>query len=199
MNYLAHAFLSGKDPDFLLGNITADLLKGNIHKNLDEKVSIGVIHHRKIDVFTDNHPDFQACLPILYPLHGKYASVVLDILFDYFLVQHWHCFSNISLEEFSEATYKVLLENIEKLPLTSQTQLRAMIQGNWLVHYGHIEGLSYCFSRLTKRVAQPQWLESWQISLDKERYLLEKSFLSLFPEMIDFSKKQASLQNVMIW
>jgi acyl carrier protein phosphodiesterase len=199
MNYLAHAFLSGKDPDFLLGNITADLLKGNIHKILAEKVSHGVIHHRKIDVFTDNHPDFQSCLPILYPLHGKYASVVLDILFDYFLVQNWDCFSTISLEEFSEATNKILLENIDKLPSSSQTQLRAMIQGNWLLHYGHYEGLSYCFTRLTKRVAQPQWLESWHISLHNEGYLLEKSFLSLFPEMIAFSKKQASLQNVMIW
>ena len=85
MNYLAHAFLSGRDPDFLLGNITADMLKGNVHRNLAEGVSDGVIHHRKLDIFTDNHPDFQICLPVLYPLHGKYAGVVLDILFDYFL------------------------------------------------------------------------------------------------------------------
>ena len=82
MNYLAHAFLSGEDPEFLLGNVTADLLKGNFHKSLSEKISAGVLHHRKIDVFTDNHPEFRSCLPILYPQHGKYASVVLDILFD---------------------------------------------------------------------------------------------------------------------
>ena len=199
MNYLAHAFLSGRDPDFLLGNITADMLKGNVHRNLAEKVSDGVIHHRKMDIFTDNHPDFQICLPVLYPLHGKYAGVVLDILFDYFLVKNWHCFSSISLEEFSAVTNKLLLENIEKLPVSSQSQLRAMIQGKWLLHYGHYDGLSYCFLRLTKRVAQPQWLESWHLSLENEGTMIEKSFLSLFPDMIEYSKKQASLRNVVIW
>jgi acyl carrier protein phosphodiesterase len=53
--------------------------------------------------------------------------------------------------------------------------------------------------RLTKRVAQPQWLESWHISLQKEGDTIEKSFLSLFPDMIEYSKKQASLRNVVIW
>jgi acyl carrier protein phosphodiesterase len=93
----------------------------------------------------------------------------------------------------------LLLENIEKLPDSSQNQLREMIQGNWLLHYGHYEGLSYCFLRLTKRVAQPQWLESWHVSLQKEGKIIEKSFLSFFPDMIEYSKKQASLRNVGIW
>ena len=91
------------------------------------------------------------------------------------------------------------LNNIQCLEDLSQIQLRAMIQGNWLLHYGHYEGLSYCFLRLTKRVAQPQWLESWHVSLQKEGDTIEKSFLSLFPDMIEYSKKQASLRNVVIW
>lgn len=93
----------------------------------------------------------------------------------------------------------LLLDNIEKLPDSTQSQLRAMIQGNWLLHYGHYEGLSYCFLRLTKRVAEPQWLESWHVSLKQEGIMIEKSFLSLFPDMIEYSKKQASLRNVVIW
>lgn len=199
MNYLAHAFLSGEDPEFLLGNVSADLLKGNIHKNLSGKISAGVQHHRKLDIFTDNHPEFRACLPNLYPEHGKYAAVVLDILYDYYLVKNWHFFSLVSLEEFCEKTNSLLLTSVEYLPEKIETQLKMMIKGNWLSHYGHHEGLSYCFLRLTKRVAQPIWLEKWQITLENNGDLIESSFLSFFPEMMEYSNKEATLQNVKIW
>jgi len=199
MNYLAHAFLSGEDPEFLLGNVSADLLKGNIHKTLSEKISVGVQHHRKLDIFTDNHPEYRTCLPNLYPEHGKYASVVLDILFDFYLVKNWDYFSPISLEEFCEKTNILLLSSVEYLPGLVETQLKMMIKGNWLSHYGHHEGLSYCFQRLTKRVAHPIWLEKWQITLENKGYLLESSFLSFFPEIMEYSQKEATLQNVKIW
>lgn len=199
MNYLAHAFLSGEDPEFLLGNVSADLLKGNIHKTLSEKISFGVQHHRKLDIFTDNHPEYRACLPNLYPEHGKYASVVLDILFDFYLVKNWDSFSPISLEEFCEKTNILLLSRVEDLPGHVEKQLKMMIKGNWLSHYGHHEGLSYCFQRLTKRVAHPIWLEKWRITLENKGDLLESSFLSFFPEMMEYSQKEATLQNVKIW
>lgn len=198
MNYLAHAFLSGEDPEFLLGNVTADLLKGNFHKSLSEKISAGVLHHRKIDVFTDNHPEFRSCLPILYPQHGKYASVVLDILFDYFLVKNWHLFNDHSLDTFCEKTNLLLLSGISLLPANVEIQLKSMIQGNWLYNYGHQEGLTYCFLRLTKRVAQPDRLTNWQETLDNKGEFLATSFLNFFPELIAYSKNEANLQNVMI-
>ncbi|MEY3322485.1 MAG: hypothetical protein RLZZ417_2068 [Bacteroidota bacterium] len=198
MNYLAHAFLSGEDPQFLLGNVTADLLKGNLHKNLSEKISAGVQHHRKIDIFTDNHPDYRACLPNLYPGHGKYASVVLDILFDFYLVKNWHLFSKIPIESFCEKTNILLMSHVEYLPGQVEIQLKSMIKGNWLLHYGHFEGLTYCFLRLTNRVAQPAWLENWQFTLETKGDIIESSFLSFFPELINFSKSEAILQNVKI-
>lgn len=198
MNYLAHAFLSGEDPQFLLGNVTADLLKGNLHKNLAEKISAGVQHHRKIDIFTDNHPEYRACLPNLYPGHGKYASVVLDILFDFYLVKNWQLFSEITLESFCEKTNILLMSYVEYLPGQVEIQLKSMIKGNWLLHYGHFEGLAYCFLRLTNRVAQPAWLENWQFTMEAKGDIIESSFLSFFPELIDFSRSEATLQNVKI-
>jgi len=173
-------------------------LKGNLHKNLSEKISAGVQHHRKIDIFTDNHPDYRACLPNLYPGHGKYASVVLDILFDFYLVKNWHLFSKIPIESFCEKTNILLMSHVEYLPGQVEIQLKSMIKGNWLLHYGHFEGLTYCFLRLTNRVAQPAWLENWQFTLETKGDIIESSFLSFFPELINFSKSEATLQNVKI-
>jgi acyl carrier protein phosphodiesterase len=199
MNYLAHAFLSGEDPEFLLGNISADMLKGNIHKKLPVKISAGVQHHRIIDTFTDNHAQYRSCLPNLYAIHGKYASVVLDILFDFYLVKNWHFFSDVAFESFCEKTNILLSENISDLPIQVATQLRAMIQGNWLFHYGYPEGLAYCFSRLSKRVSRPDLLEHWQTTLNEQGAFLESGFLLFFPDLLAFSQKQANPQNVGIW
>ena len=91
----------------------------------------------------------------------RYAS----ILQTYYQLYSKTTFNYQKQLAFAIYTLQESLENIEKLPDLSQIQLRAMIQGNWLLHYGHYEGLSYCFLRLTKRVAQPQWLESWHVSL----------------------------------
>jgi acyl carrier protein phosphodiesterase len=196
MNYLAHAFLSGVEPEFLLGNVSADLLKGNKPNDFPEMMAAGVLHHRKIDVFTDNHPIFRSCLTALYPQHGKYASVVLDILFDYYLVKYWQLFNDTPLDVFCEKTNALLLAGVSLLPVKVEVQLTSMIQGNWLYHYGHHEGLSYCFMRLTKRVAQPERLSNWRETLDKHEEYLASAFLRFFPELIEYSKKETSLQNV---
>ena len=42
-------------------------------------------------------------------------------------------------------------------------------------------------------------MQAYIAALQKEGDTIEKSFLSLFPDMIEYSKKQASLRNVVIW
>lgn len=56
MNFLAHAFLSGDDPDVLFGNFVADSIKGNMLTNYSPEIQKGVVLHRAIDEFTDHHP-----------------------------------------------------------------------------------------------------------------------------------------------
>ena len=55
MNYLAHILLSGDNPEIIIGNFMADSIKGKQYKIYPEQVQIGVLLHRHIDTFTDNH------------------------------------------------------------------------------------------------------------------------------------------------
>ena len=53
MNYLAHIYLSGNDPDLIFGNFIADAVPGKQYKNYSNRIQEGIILHREIDSFTD--------------------------------------------------------------------------------------------------------------------------------------------------
>ena len=59
MNYLAHIYLSGNDPDLIFGNFIADAVPGKQYKNYSNRIQEGIILHREIDSFTDQHPIFR--------------------------------------------------------------------------------------------------------------------------------------------
>ena len=56
MNYLGHLALSGENEDVLFGNFIADAVKGNSYHKFNNSIQKGILLHRFIDHFTDNHP-----------------------------------------------------------------------------------------------------------------------------------------------
>lgn len=56
MNYLAHCFLSPATPASLVGNLLGYFCKGVDEGRLSVEVKAGLINHRAVDKFTDNHP-----------------------------------------------------------------------------------------------------------------------------------------------
>ena len=59
MNYLAHTFLSGDSDQVRIGNFIGDYVKGSDFNFYPEGIKKGIILHRHIDYFTDNHPVVQ--------------------------------------------------------------------------------------------------------------------------------------------
>ena len=57
MNFLAHIYLSGDDPNIMVRNFIGDFVKGrNLAEQLGTAVGKGIELHRAIDEFTDSHP-----------------------------------------------------------------------------------------------------------------------------------------------
>ena len=81
MNYLAHIYLSGDSDEIMLGNFIGDYVKGNKYLNYPDQVAFGIRLHRRIDLFTDQHPDVRKCIDILRPGYGRYAGIVTDVFF----------------------------------------------------------------------------------------------------------------------
>ena len=55
MNYLAHVYLSGSDEFLCIGNFIGDHVKGKAYFDYPETIQNGILLHRKIDYFTDQH------------------------------------------------------------------------------------------------------------------------------------------------
>lgn len=116
MNYLAHIFLSGTDGKMQVGNFIGDAVKGSSYKNYPRPISDGILLHRAIDSFTDNHPAIREAVRGLKPEFGRYSGVLLDIYFDYLLASRFGEFSQISLRRFTRRFYFSLVRNWRHLP-----------------------------------------------------------------------------------
>ncbi|HAH23283.1 MAG TPA: DUF479 domain-containing protein, partial [Prolixibacteraceae bacterium] len=70
MNYLAHIYLSGDSEEITVGNFIGDFVKGNRHQEFPEQVAFGILLHRRIDSFTDQHALVRECIQLLRPGYG---------------------------------------------------------------------------------------------------------------------------------
>jgi acyl carrier protein phosphodiesterase len=187
MNFLAHAYLSFEQPNILIGNFVADFLRGqNAIRKLPQAIQQGITIHRKIDQFTDTHPMTRQSIQRLKATQGRYASVIIDVFYDYFLVKNWSRFSPSPLPEFTANTYETLLQAIDIYPDFLQKRLPLMVADDWLVRYGEIDGLQFTFSKMSNRT---KFEDSFHLATDDLlRYEEEfnEAFLVFFPELVAY-------------
>ena len=107
MNYLAHILLSGDNPEIIIGNFMADSIKGKQYKIYPEQVQIGVLLHRHIDTFTDNHHIVRQSTKRLHKKYSHYSGVIVDIFYDHFLAKNWDLYSAIPLDLFVQEVYQL--------------------------------------------------------------------------------------------
>ena len=186
MNFLAHMLLSCESDTLVTGNFLGDLLGNKDIQKLPQAIQEGVILHRKIDTYTDNHPQVRLSTRRLHEQHHKYASVLVDIYYDFFLARHWNRFHPTPLPDFAQQVYQQLLSHLEVMPERTQKYLKAMVEDDWLQSYSTYEGLEMTFMRIAKRVSRPQMLLGAVDSLKLYEPELETDFLIFFPEIMTY-------------
>lgn len=186
MNFLAHMLLSCESDTLMTGNFLGDLLRNREIAQLPEPIRIGVQLHRKIDVYTDSHPRVKQSSRLLYDRHGKYAPVLVDVYYDFFLSRHWQRYHPEPLVDFSRQVYDQLLLHQDIMPPRTQRQLQGMIQDNWLMNYSTYRGMEFTFNQMSRRVSRPQQLEGAVDSLKIFEPKLEADFLAFFPDIMAY-------------
>lgn len=189
MNFLAHAYLSFNDPDILVGNMIADALKGNPPNNYPSKIRQGVLLHRHIDAFTDQHELVRATRKIFYPTIRHYALVISDVIYDHFLGVNWDKYHSESLYTFSQKSYHDLDERMEYVPENFQLLFEYMKEDNWFVMYSKREGIHRTIDRLSYRSKAFVFSKQTIDIFEKNYGMLEQHFLDFFPQLIESSKE----------
>lgn len=151
MNFLAHAYLSFEDPQVLVGNMISDFVKGRARYDYLPRIQDGIVLHRKIDCFTDEHPATKKARSFFRESYRLYSGPIVDIVYDHFLAKDEAVFSEASLLTFSRNVYEVLEQHAAHLPPRFLFMLPYMKAENWLFHYRQKEGIVRSLRGLVRR------------------------------------------------
>ncbi|MFZ1807546.1 MAG: ACP phosphodiesterase [Cyclobacteriaceae bacterium] len=189
MNFLAHIYLSGNDPQLTIGNFIGDFVKGgSLTGRYEPQVIKGVELHRAIDEYTDSHEVVQKSKDRLRPKYRHYSGVIIDMFYDYYLAKNWDQFHKTNLPDFANQFYALLKENEEALPKGVQRMMPYMINGNWLVNYGKKEGIHRALSGMSRRTTFDSKMDESIVELTKYDNEFENEFLEFFPALEAYSK-----------
>jgi acyl carrier protein phosphodiesterase len=186
MNYLAHLYLSGKNKELLVGNFIADDVKGKRYLSYSSGIQKGILLHRKIDHFSDNHPVFNESKKRLYPVYSHYARVVNDIFYDHFLAKNWETFSDVPLSSFSSFCYRTLLSYWFHLPANVKRYLPFVVLHRRLTAYAEIEGLRNSLEIMSRHSSLPDYTDQAIDILICNYDVYEAEFYRFFPEIIEY-------------
>jgi acyl carrier protein phosphodiesterase len=186
MNYLAHIALSGEKTDIMIGNFIGDFIKGNDYNNYPKDLKKGMLLHRAIDSFTDNHPLTIQSKRRFYSEYPKVGGIITDIIYDYFLCQQWNKFYSIELNDFIANTYTTLKHNKNKFPKEMDYLYQHLIKNDWFQRYQTQEGTALTLTEIGKRLKYPKDL-GFAFNIVNDNFSsFDDEFSEFYKELMNF-------------
>jgi len=189
MNYLAHIYLSGDDEEIIIGNFIGDFVKGQQFNQYTQMIRKGIILHRYIDSFTDTHAIVRRSKARLNEEYHKYSGIIIDILYDHFLVKNWLNYSNAPLDEFIKKFFTLANRYFDLLPESVKFFLPSFIKNNWIKMYDTVEGIQEVLLRMSSRTSLPDNTKRGVVVLRRDYELFEAEFQAYFPALIGYVSK----------
>jgi acyl carrier protein phosphodiesterase len=190
MNFLAHLYLSGESEGIKTGNFIGDYVKGRKFEDYPGDIRKGILLHRSIDNFTDNHNLFQEARKYFYPEYGRYSGIVGDVVFDHLLAKQWNRFSGHPLRDFARNAHAILLSHYLRLPFRVQQFLPIMIQHKRLESYATTEGLEKALRIMANYTSLPALsLKAIEV-LEKNLDPINELFIRFMEEIICFVEEE---------
>ena len=185
MNFLFHMFLSGDDQQLLTGNFMGDFIKGPLEGRFDPGIRQGVMLHRRIDSHAEVDPLFRCSRQRLAPEYGLYRGVLVDLFYDYFLVNSWQMWCDEHLDAYLARTRRIIEANHASLPPTMH-RLVPVIFDELLPSYGTVEGIGAALARISRRLQRPNPLSGGEGELLRHHDGLNEDFLAFTPGMLRY-------------
>lgn len=188
MNHLAHLFLAGNTAESLIGNLAGDFVKGPLADRFPPEIAAGIMQHRRIDAFTDTHPETAAFRRVLLDEHGHYAKVIADVFLDHFLACRFEEYGGEPLDAFLARTYATIDPHVETLPGMLRVVYPRMRDDGWLQSYREVEGVRRALGGIARRFSRRPRLETAARHLIDSRPTLEHHFERFFPAVMAFAR-----------
>lgn len=189
MNYLAHLLLSDNDEKIMVGNFIADWVKGSHHTQYPLGIQKGILMHRAIDSFTDQHPLHKHSRSFFAPSYGKFSGIVVDVLFDHFLSVHWLEYCKTNRTSFIEHSYDIMSRYRTFFPPRPKRLLSSIIHHDWMGAYVSFSGLEKVLQRMSRRTSLPPMTNDAIITLRLNYPEIDNDFKQFFKQLQDYVKE----------
>lgn len=201
MNLLAHAllayaFLPDSEGKETCGAIMADYFLGQRTEDYPQAVARGIVHHRRVDAFTDSHPAFLKARETLFaeaPPHS--GGILVDLFWDNLLASNWDEFGatvcGMDLENFSREIYRRLEQSKSTRSPVFAEVAPWIISMDWFGAYANEDGIDRTLRALSSRLPHGKPLADCARLLRPNKPILERELRLFWPELLVFAEKAA--------
>jgi len=189
VNLLAHAFLANGDPNRIVGQLCGDFVRGADLAQFPTGIQSGILCHRAVDSFTDQHPTTLQAKRLFKPPHRRYAGIVIDVAYDHFLASDWSAFSKIPLDEYTQGVYRSLRDQQALLPPAMQRLTRLLEQEDTLSRNTERAHIDLTIKRIAARRERLSALAHATDALWAVEPQLKDVFYSFFPQLVSYTRE----------
>jgi acyl carrier protein phosphodiesterase len=188
MNYLAHFHLAGEQPAMIKGALLGDFVKGPLRGQFDAATERGIELHRKIDAFSAGADEIKIASRGLAPELHRYAGIITDVVFDFFLSRHWSIFHGQPLADFAQSIYGTIELDGSDWPIAAQHFRRRLVDYNLLCRYGDWSTVDRVLCSIAERLSRDNPLGHAAASVKPQLDSLESGFLNFYPKIQHYSE-----------
>lgn len=183
MNYLSHLYLSGPSDGVKLGNFIGDYVKGNRFSLYPPEIRKGILLHRQIDSFMDEHPLSHASAELFRARYTRFSRVIIDVVYDHYLAKNWDKYSDQSLHDFVNEVHKLFITNYFILPPQVRQFLPFLIRSRRMENYQHLSGIEKTLKIMANHTVLPDH-SAWAVEqIVKNDRQLQEQFTGFFEDI----------------
>lgn len=150
---------------------------------LPPDVLSGIRLHQAIDAFTDSHPIVKDLRRRFSPERRRFSGVVLDVVFDHFLIKHWSDFSTEDMDEFVDESYAALWRQRRWMPERMELVMGWMISRDWIRSYSELKNVGHALDGLASRLTIKNGFHGVVDEIEAMYMDIESGFLEVFLEI----------------
>lgn len=160
-----------------------DFMRGVNISELPPIIADGVQNHKAVDRFTDSHDGIRQLKTSFSNQRRRFSGIIIDVVFDHFLIKHWQRFSNDTLSDFTAFCYHSLASQREVMPSRMQQKVDWMIRYDLLNSYARLNGVNNALNGISQRMRFENRLAGGIEEVEKLYAILEQEFLAFFAEL----------------
>lgn len=165
-----------------------DFVHGRPDPALPQSLQRGILLHRAVDSYTDRHPQVLAAKALFMPPWRRYAGIMLDVWFDYYLAREFDTWSALPLDAFSDRLQQRLDSCDAWMSPGLQRFAGWMRQHNAPASYQYTSVIDAVFDGISARLSRSNPLTEALPVLLAQDALLKQHFDAFFPQLVTFAR-----------